>query len=458
MRLPTDLEKEESAFVPWDFAFATGIECSYPTIAGANGRTKRIDELETTFHYQYWKEDLALVRELDLYYLRYGPPYFRVHLGPSHYDWEFTDQVFAEIRRLNIIPIVDLCHFGVPDWIGDFQNPDWPYLFSKYAGAFARRFPWVQFYTPVNEIYVCAKLSTLVGFWNERARGNHRAFVTALKHLCKANLLAIREILNVRPDAIFIQSESAEYFHPGGQDAAVLERADWENELRFLSLDLLYSKSPSLAVGLYLFDNGLSREDYQWFMTHGLADRIVMGNDFYEHNEQVIVPGGGARPSGEVFGWATITRQYYDRYHRPVMHTETNTMDAEGAPRWLWKEFFNVLDLRRQGVPVLGFTWYSLLDQVDWDSALVEDRGVVNPLGLFDLQRRPRPVAAAYREMLLQFRNEPLVPHSTVLTFHQEKASSELARRAETKHAGRTPQFREHPRAGADETLGQMRD
>jgi len=151
-----------------------------------------------------------------------------------------------------------------------------------------------------------------------------------------------------------------------------------------------------------------------------------MGNDFYEHNEQMIVPGGGARPSGEVFGWATITRQYYDRYRRPVMHTETNTMDADRAPRWLWKEFFNVLDLRRQGVPVLGFTWYSLLDQVDWDSALTQDRGVVNPLGLFDLQRRPRPVAAAYREMLLQFGSEPLVPNSTVLTFTHKSSDQGL--------------------------------
>ena len=114
-------------------------------------------------------------------------------MGPDQYDWEFTDLVFAEMRRLGIVPIVDLCHFGVPDWAGDFQNPDWPQLFARFARAFAERFPWVRFYTPVNEIYVCAKLSTLAGFWNERRRGDHRAFVTALKHLCRANLLAIDE-------------------------------------------------------------------------------------------------------------------------------------------------------------------------------------------------------------------------------------------------------------------------
>src|SRR5437764_10755717 len=107
--------REQNGFFPLGFAFATGIECSYPTIAGPDGRSKRIDELESTFHYRHWKEDLALVRQMGLSYLRYGPPYYRVHAGPGRYDWEFTDLVFAEMRRLQIVPIADLCHFGVPD-------------------------------------------------------------------------------------------------------------------------------------------------------------------------------------------------------------------------------------------------------------------------------------------------------------------------------------------------------
>jgi beta-glucosidase/6-phospho-beta-glucosidase/beta-galactosidase len=396
------------------FMFATGIECSNPVALDADGRRKRIDELALTFHYTYWKHDLGLVRQMGISYLRYGPPWYRVHLAPGRYDWEFTDSVFAEMQRLGIVPIVDLCHFGVPDWIGDFQNPDWPELFSQYAREFARRFPWVQFYTPINEIYVCAKLSTLVGLWNERARGNHRAFVTALKHLCRANLLAIDAILKVRSDAIFIQSESAEYFHPGGADVATLDRCEWENELRFLSLDLLFSRRPAPVIQTYLFDNGLTRLEFEWFMSHGVAARIVMGNDYYDRNEQVIGRDGRARPAGDVFGWAVITRQYFDRYRRPVMHTETNTFDADDAPRWMWKEFYNVRYLREQGVPVVGFTWYSLLDQVDWDSALARERGVVNPVGLFDLQRRPRPVAAAYRTVLEEFAEEPLLPENAI--------------------------------------------
>ena len=80
------------------------------------------------------------------------------------------------------------------------------------AKAFAERFPWVQLYTPVNEMFICATFSARYGWWNEQCTTD-RTFVTALNHIVRANVKAMEAILNVRPDAIFIQSESSEYFH-----------------------------------------------------------------------------------------------------------------------------------------------------------------------------------------------------------------------------------------------------
>src|SRR5919201_77037 len=163
------------------FMFSTGIENSYPTVV-IDGTMKRVDEMEKTGHYRRWREDFTLVQELGIEYLRYGPPYYRTHTGAGTYDWSFADETFAALKDKDIIPIVDLCHFGVPDWVGDFQNPDWPKLFAQYAEAFARRYPWVRFYTPVNEIFVCATFSAQFGWWNERLASD-RTVVTALKHL-----------------------------------------------------------------------------------------------------------------------------------------------------------------------------------------------------------------------------------------------------------------------------------
>src|ERR1044071_3477312 len=102
------------------FMFATGIENSYPTIAGG----VRVDEMEKCGHYERWQEDLALVHEMGIRFLRWGPALYKTHLGPGRYDWAWTDAVMAEMTRLEIVPIVDLCHFGVPDWLGNFQNPE----------------------------------------------------------------------------------------------------------------------------------------------------------------------------------------------------------------------------------------------------------------------------------------------------------------------------------------------
>ena len=125
-----------------EFMFSTGIENSYPTIILPDGKIKRVDEMQKAGHYTHWKEDFNLVKEMGIDFLRYGPPYYSVHSGPGQYDWSFSDTVFNEMKALNITPLVDLCHFGVPDWIGNFQNPDWPYYFAEYARAFAKRYPY----------------------------------------------------------------------------------------------------------------------------------------------------------------------------------------------------------------------------------------------------------------------------------------------------------------------------
>jgi beta-glucosidase len=382
--------------------FCTGIENSVPTIDG--GRT-RVDEMESCRHYERWKEDFALTKDMGIGYLRYGPPIHKTLIGPERYDWEFADLAFAEIKRLNLVPIVDLCHFGLPDWLGNFQNPEFPRQFCLYARAFAERYPWVQLYTPVNEMYICAMFSARYGWWNEQLSSD-RAFVTALKHLVKANVLAMQTILEVRPDAIFVQSESSEYFH--AESPAAIKPAEILNSQRFLSLDLNYGRRVDSEMYEFLLENGMTRDEYQFFLNNRLKQHCIMGNDYYVTNEHRVSADGVTNASGEIFGYSEITRQYHDRYRLPVMHTETNLNQGPlgtEAVDWLWKEWANVLRVRNDGVPVVGFTWYSLTDQVDWDVALRQKNGTVNPLGLFDLDRNIRPVGIAYKKLIAQWRD-----------------------------------------------------
>ena len=399
-----------------NFLFSTGIECSYPTIN--NGKLRR-DQLEECGHYERWREDLHLVKDMGLRTLRYGLPYHKISLGPNKFDWEFADAVMNEIRALEITPILDLLHFGVPDWIGNFQNPDLPLLFADYAEAVAVRYPWVRFYTPVNEIYVTAKFSGRDGVWNEQLK-SEQGFVTALKHAVAASILATQRIARHRSDLIIVQSESAEFIHDGHSEPQ--PDITLTNKLRFLSLDLLYGRPPDAEGGLYLLDNGMSRKEYDWFMKGEPPGYQIMGNDYYGRNEHIAVPGGRTMQAEDVLGWYQITKTYYERYRKPVMHTETNHFDPDFAPTWLWKQWMNILRMRKDGVPVLGFTWYSLTDQIDWDCGLAQKNNTVNPCGLYDLDRKPRPVAAAYKELLQEFGQITIVPHGELFEMTERAA------------------------------------
>jgi beta-glucosidase/6-phospho-beta-glucosidase/beta-galactosidase len=385
------------------FLFATGIECSYPTIEG--GRWRR-DQMAATGHYRSWQKDFECVRDLGIRHLRYGPPLHLIFEGPGRYDWSFTDTVMASMRQLGLEPIIDLCHFGVPGWLENFQNPEVPPALAAYARDFAARYPWVRFYTPVNEMFVCAKLSALDGVWNEQRR-DEDSFVRAVTHLAKASILMTEAILRERPDAVFVNSESGEFYQPCCPDPRIIQIAAFENERRFLPLDLLYAHPVGAVMRAHLRQHGMADSDYDWFMSRPVPRRSIIGVDYYEWNEKLVDTDGHSRSLGELFGWYVIASRYFERYRRPMMHTETNRMDARDGPRWLWRQWHNVQLLRKSGVPLVGFTWYSLTDQVDWERALSSPSGTVNPVGLFDLNRDVRPVGLAYKSLISVHRAAP---------------------------------------------------
>src|SRR5205814_4452072 len=104
----------------------------------------------------------------------------------------------------------------------------------------------------------------------------------------------------------------------------------------------------------YVLANGISAEEYNWYMQQkSLRTHCIMGTDYYVTNEHILKPDGRSIGAGDVYGYYVITRQYFDRYRLPVMHTETNRT-SNFAVEWLWKEWMNLLRLREDGVPIIG--------------------------------------------------------------------------------------------------------
>ena len=347
-------------------------------------------------HYERWEDDFALVREMGLNALRYGPAYYRTHVAPDRFDWDSADAPMLRLRELGIEVIADLCHFGVPSWLGGFQDDAFPVLFAEYARNFARRYPWVRYFTPVNEIFICASFSALRGWWNE-CETSDAAFVRALRNLCMAHELAVEAILSERPDAIIVQGESIEHFQAAGRAAS--RQAERWNGIKHLALDLTLGHELAPGMAAFLNEHGVRSNDLSFFRERRAIGQRWLGVDYYPTCEHRISSTGRCSTSRQPIGFRALAAQYHARYKIPLFHCETNRVDQH-AVAWLDEQWRDVVALRAAGVPVRGFTWYSLTDQIDWQHALREERNDLHPVGLFDLDRQPRPVARRYREII----------------------------------------------------------
>src|SRR5687768_637135 len=398
------------------FVVASGIECSAPTIA----RGRRQDELRKTGHWGRYAEDLALVAGWGIRYLRYGIPFHVVARNPEQLDWAWTDRALEAVRAAGIEPIVDLMHFGAPRDLRGMSDPRLPERFVAYASAFAERYPWVRWYTPVNEPLVGATFSARLGWWNERARDD-RTWVAAIDGVAACAVGATQVIRERRPHAIFVQSDACEGYLP--TTAAALDRSAFLQERRFLGWDLVYGRRPAESVVEWLRTNGLGEDRLAWYAANGSADGCIVGHDYYIGNEWMVDAAGDTRPAtaDERQGYAALAREYHAHFGLPFMLSETN-IEGDVAPAWLARTWNDTLQLRLEGLPIRGYTWYGFIDHVDWDSCLREDAGRANACGLVDLDRRAHPVGDLYRSLAtaaLRGELRPLPIGDEALAAHQ---------------------------------------
>jgi beta-glucosidase len=370
------------------FILATGIECSAPRIADGG----RHDQLLATGHWDRVAEDAALVRRLGLRSLRYGIPFHVVARDPGRHDWAWTDAALDMLAEAGIEPVADLLHFGVPDDLTGVTDRRLVGRFVDYVEAFVARYPWIRWYTPVNEPSITALFSAKRGWWNERATDD-AAFAQAIDVLVECAIRGAEVIQGSRADALILQSDACDAYRPASLDVAPL--AAFLDEQRYAAFDLTLGRRPIDAIAAWLATGGVDDRRLAWFGDHAIRDGFIVGLDHYFGNERLVGAGGAVSTDPDPRGFAALARGYHERYGRPMWLAETNQHDPK-AVEWLAEEWAESLALLESGIPLTGFCWYSLTDQVDWDVCLRERNGKVNPLGLVDLDRRVRAVGEAY--------------------------------------------------------------
>jgi dTDP-4-dehydrorhamnose reductase len=334
-------------------------------------------------------------------------------------DWSWSDERLPVLQQLGVTPIVGLVHHGSGPRHTSLVSDDFPEKLAEYAGAVARRYPWVEYYTPVNEICTTARFSGLIGVWYPHGASENE-FIRALITQCRATVLSMRAIRAVNPAARLVQTDdlSRTYGTP-----EMAELTNFYNERRWLAWDMLCGKiDQEHALWGYLTRNGASPEELLWFKDNTCPPDI-MGVNYYITSERWLDHRPERYPESHRFvyngihhadmecprvlatptpGIGPLLQETWERYGLPIAITEAH-IDAnrEDQLRWLVEIWNAAKKVQQGGADIRAVTVWALLGSYDWNCLVTECRGYYEP-GPFDVrgaQPRPTAVASLMREL-----------------------------------------------------------
>ena len=385
-----------------------GVECTVNRVGD-----DYFDQLARSGHADR-ADDLDRLAALGVRAVRYPVLWERVapH-GLRRADWSWTDRRLARLRELGVRPIVGLVHHGSGPRDTSLLDPAFPARLAEFAAAAARRYPWVEEWTPVNEPLTTARFSALYGLWYPHLH-SEAACMRALLAQCEGVARAMAAIREVIPGARLVQTEDLGMTHATPRLAY---QAAFENERRWLSFDLLCGRVQAghplhghlrwlgiadrelaplaerpcppdvLGVNHYLTSERFLDERLERYphASHG-----GNGRDRYADVEAVRVCAEG--PAGPL----ALLEQAWARFRLPIAVTECHLgCTREQQLRWLDEVWSAAHAARARGVDVRAVTAWSAFGAYDWDSLLTRDVGHYES-GLFDARAAaPRPTALA---------------------------------------------------------------
>lgn len=356
--------------------------------------------------YRLWREDIDLAAGLGLNSYRFSVEWARVE--PT--EGVFDDGALAHYEGIvdyclerGLAPVVTFNHFTSPHWFaaeGGWLNPAAPELFARYCDrvmhAFGDR---IAVAVTMNENNL-ARLLTWQGlpaFVSELERAT-------LEAASKAAGVERYRLANVMlPEEMDAMADGMEAGHRTAKAAIKARRPDLPVGLSIAVID-------DVVVG-----DDANVRDRKRAEVYDRWLRIARDDDFVgvQNYERREYDGDGAVPipEGTVLNdmhtaiepesLAGAVRYAHEVSGVPVFVTEhgMSTHDDTLRAAFLEPSIAALLALRDSGVPVLGYTHWSLLDNYEWIF------GFEGMLGLHSVDRdtfirTPKPSAAEYARLV----------------------------------------------------------
>lgn len=370
------------------------------------------DQLEETGHYVR-KADMDAIAALGIRKMRY-PVLWEKHQPDENAKPNFTwiSKQLQLIAEKGIIPIAGLLHHGSGPRYTNLLDPEFPYKLAAYAKEVAVAFPWLEYYTPVNEPLTTARFSGLYGTWYPHTRDS-RSFMQMLLNEIKATILAMQAIRQINPQAKLVQTEDITKIQ---SCAALSYQAAFENNRRWLTFDLLCGRmNKDHPLYSYLLNLGIKQEELDFFPDNFCSPDII-GCNYYVTSERYLDDQLDLYPAcchgsngkhmyadvesvrvQKMKGLSHLLQEVWSRYGLPLAVTEVHLhCTREEQMRWLMEVWEICNRLKQSGVNIQAITAWALLGNYDWNSLLTQKNGHYES-GAFDLRNgRLRKTAIAH--------------------------------------------------------------
>jgi dTDP-4-dehydrorhamnose reductase len=377
-----------------------GVECTVNRVGH-----RYHDQLRFAGHHLR-ADDLDAIATLGVRALRY--PVLWEHVAPrslSQPSFRASDRQLERLRRAGVEPIVGLLHHGSGPRYTSLLDPEFPRKFAAYASRVARRYPWLRRFTPINEPLTTARFSALYGHWYPH-KCDDRSFARALFNQAAATALAMRAIRREIPGAELLQTEDLGHVR---STPDLTGQAEFENERRFLSLELLMGRvTREHPMFDYLIESGIGERELLRLAEEPCPPDVV-GFNYYVTGERFLDSRTELYPSHVIGGNAwqryadveavrvcrrgllgptALLVEAHARLGIPLAITEAHLSGCpENRARWFSYLWTGAEAARDAGVPVLAVTAWALMGSYGWDALVKRGAWSYEP-GAFEIRGR----------------------------------------------------------------------
>jgi len=353
-------------------------------------------------HYDLFREDFDLARCLNHNCHRLSIEWSRVEPNEGEFNQKEIDHYKEVIQALNergLKPVVTLHHFTHPVWfskMGSWTNKRSPFYFNRFAQKIVKELcTGVNFWITINEPVVYIYHAYLFGLWPPQEKSAVKSKLVA-KNMALAHIETYRSIHN-----IYKQSGLTAPMVSIAQNvqAFVACTPTLRNKLAVYLRNKIYNfsfldkilRSRSLDyIGINYYNRGLV-ETRGWSLKNLLFDNCTSNHHPLEKNS---------------LGWDIYPQGLRDlliklkTYNLPVFITENGICTSDDIQRWRYirDHLANVKAAMDKGVKIIGYIYWSLLDNFEWDKGFGPRFGIVE-VDYSTYKRIPRQSALQYAQV-----------------------------------------------------------